>query len=162
MQTNIIKMAIIKKMSKKLNKADLDGELAKFKEKLRQYCQKRLRSEPNRKKAAKTVGYEFSYLSAALAQRGKGGFEFWFKLLYYCLALEIDGIDEKLEAFFSLDQPFQSFTNLSEADIIFKDLSEIPIVNEEAKYQLATSLRDMLLDLNDNVTKRLRREGKLK
>ncbi len=149
-------------MSKKLNKANLDGELAKFKEKLRQYCQKRLKSEPNRKKAAKSVGYEFSYLSAALAQRGKGGFEFWFKLLYYCLALDIDDIDDKLEAFFSLEQPFQSFTNLSEADVIFQNLSEIPIVNEDAKYQLAVNLRDMLLDLNDNVVKRLKREGKLK
>ena len=148
-------------MSKTLNKTHLDKELAQFKEKLRKYCRKRLKDETKRKKAAKIVGYEVSYLLAALNQRGKGGFELWFKLVYYCAALEVDDISEKLGTFFSTEQPFESFSNLSEADVIFKNLSKIPIVNENAKYQLAVNLRDMLLDLNDNIAKRLRREDKL-
>ena len=69
---------------------------------------------------------------------------------------------QKLDSFFLLDQPFQSFSDLSQSDLVFKNLSEIPIVDEDVKFRLATNLRDMLLDLNTNVVKKLRRSGKLK
>ena len=90
-------------------------------------------------------------------KESKGGFELWFSLTYYCASIETNDFNDKVEAFFDQDQPFQSFQELSASEIIFKNLSEIPIVTEDTKYRLVTNLQYMLSDLNKEVQRKIRR-----
>lgn len=145
-------------MAKKSKYIDKEVQLREF---LRNYCRKLLKNEDQRKEAAKALGHEFSYLKAALDQKGKGGLDFWFKLISFCAEVQGDSLDLAIEALFKKERPFQSTDLLSEADLIFKNLSEIPIVNEDIKYRLAVNIRDMLLDLDKDVLKKLKRDGKL-
>lgn len=144
-------------MKKKVIKSTLDTKFSDFREKLRKYCRKILTTEPARRKAARVIGYKYSYIRAVLDQREQGGFELWFSLTYYCASIETNDFNDKVEAFFDQDQPFQSFQELSASEIIFKNLSEIPIVTEDTKYRLVTNLQYMLSDLNKEVQRKIRR-----
>ena len=142
---------------KNIGPQDLEQKYKEYQEACRIHCRNALRGSDkeetakNRKKAARAIGYELTTLNAALSEREKGGAEFWFKLRYYIASIDGDGeVDDA--AFFD---KINSLSQLTLSERKFQALSNIPIVNEDLKFQLVTNIKQMLVDLNHVVQKRL-------
>ena len=144
---------------KKIDSNHLNRKYIKYQEESRTFCRNMLRGKnkeetaKNRKKAAKAIGYELTTLNAALDQREKGGQEFWFKLRYYIASIDGDGEVDDV-AFFD---KINSLSQLTLSERKFQALSNIPIVNEEIKFKLSSSLEQMLVDLNSGLQKNQRK-----
>jgi hypothetical protein len=139
----------MKKATRGAAAGDIENQIREI---LRQFARTILNTSKLRETAAKETGSKPSYIRAMLDQRGVGGLSTWASLLAYCFRTQkLDLIQELSRALADPDKLSKSNSGLTPSEQAFKDLDRIAIVNEDVKFQLATSLELMLKDLEKSL-----------
>jgi hypothetical protein len=132
---------------------------SQIRETLRQFARQILSTPKLRESAAKAIGHKPSYLRAMLDQRGKGGLSAWATIVAHCFGLKgLDLLTEISRALANPDGLSAASGSLSPSELIFRNLEKISVVDEDVKFEIATTLDKVFKDVEKNLEKDRRKK----